>query len=350
MVAFSSRRCSLQVNNTRYDENKERLVEENQQERVRSEVQILQALTQLPIAPVMLPVPIRFFQSPSSLFTLYYCHTICDLETLLESTVLNLSMVRFIGACIAQALDVLQRECQVLYRNFSPDCIQLLDSGYVALMDLRMAKKNDCNCTTLCGSPTYFAPEMLRGEVQSIATDWWGFGVLLFEIAEGEPPWGQVVDELDLLAAITAHKSGNLPEPQLSAADRLTPRERSSTTKRQSTVLTNLPAPGVPIELTRAPTPKAPGNLGNLLNKLLEPQSGNRLGADGGNSVLQHPFFGDQINWVKLADKEVESPLRGFAQSYEVQDEQKFDSEEWVHELTVRPYDSEENRWFSDYQ
>ena len=58
-----------------------------------------------------------------------------------------------------------------------------------------------CNvCTTLCGSPGYFSPEMVRGEVQTTATDWWSFGVLLFEVAEGELPWEQSNDDIHILS------------------------------------------------------------------------------------------------------------------------------------------------------
>ena len=116
------------------------------------------------------------------------------------------------AACVAQALDTLHRECQVLYRNFLPEHIQLLDSGYIALMDMRMAKRNDCTCTTLCGSPGYVSPEMVRGEVQTNATDWWSFGVMLFEVAEGELPWEQngnddirILSQAPLLAVTCRH-------------------------------------------------------------------------------------------------------------------------------------------------
>ena len=43
----------------------------------------------------------------------------------------------------------------------------------------------------MVGSPGYLAPEMLVGGVQTMATDWWAFGVLLFEMADGELPWGK---------------------------------------------------------------------------------------------------------------------------------------------------------------
>ena len=42
---------------------------------------------------------------------------------------------------------------------------------------------------TLVGTPFSTAPEVLRGGGHSFACDWWSFGVLLFEVCAGRPPF-----------------------------------------------------------------------------------------------------------------------------------------------------------------
>ena len=43
---------------------------------------------------------------------------------------------------------------------------------------------------TLCGDPHYFAPEVVQQRGYDYAVDLWAFGVLLFELYEGESPFG----------------------------------------------------------------------------------------------------------------------------------------------------------------
>lgn len=42
---------------------------------------------------------------------------------------------------------------------------------------------------TLCGTPYYLAPEMIKHSGHDKALDWWTVGVLMFELLEGEPPF-----------------------------------------------------------------------------------------------------------------------------------------------------------------
>lgn len=67
----------------------------------------------------------------------------------------------------------------------------LLDIGYLCMADFGLSKvmgaKNLTN--SFCGTPEYLAPEMLIGNGHDYTLDWWAFGILLYELIVGIPPF-----------------------------------------------------------------------------------------------------------------------------------------------------------------
>merc|ERR1712217_787881 len=78
---------------------------------------------------------------------------------------------------------------RIIYRDLKPENILLTETGQVKLTDMGLAKVTIGRTFTMCGTPDYFAPEMVRQCGHTHAVDWWTLGVLTFELMSGHPPF-----------------------------------------------------------------------------------------------------------------------------------------------------------------
>jgi len=62
--------------------------------------------------------------------------------------------------------------------------IKIADFGYAAQLTEDRAKR-----TTIVGTPYWMAPELIRGENYDQRVDVWSLGIMMLEMAEGEPPY-----------------------------------------------------------------------------------------------------------------------------------------------------------------
>lgn len=81
----------------------------------------------------------------------------------------------------------------VLHRDLKPGNLMLSDRGPV-LIDFGIAQLIDGERLTdtglVTGTPGYLAPEVLRGDDPSEASDWWALAAVLLFCATGHPPFG----------------------------------------------------------------------------------------------------------------------------------------------------------------
>lgn len=96
-------------------------------------------------------------------------------------------MCKFYAAELYCALTYLHRN-KIIYRDLKPENIILDAEGHIKLIDFGLARRLEQNdkCSTFCGTVEYIPPEILNGEDYSENFDWWGYGILLFEMLFGE--------------------------------------------------------------------------------------------------------------------------------------------------------------------
>merc|ERR1712166_1337057 len=77
----------------------------------------------------------------------------------------------------------------IIYRDLKPENLLLTEDGHIKLTDMGLAKFVIGKTYTTCGTPDYFAPELIASSGHTNAVDWWTLGILIFELMSGHPPF-----------------------------------------------------------------------------------------------------------------------------------------------------------------
>jgi serine/threonine protein kinase len=144
------------------------------------------------------------FQSPTKFYLgLEYAPGGDLFRHLSQCLALPIDEVRFYIGEICLAVDHCHR-CGVVYRDLKPENVLFDADGHVKLADFGLSREiiGDAALHTICGTPEYLAPEMVLKRPYSFPIDWWAVGVMTYELAFGELPFGSNQNELKMFRRI----------------------------------------------------------------------------------------------------------------------------------------------------
>ena len=94
---------------------------------------------------------------------------------------------------LLRALAALHR-LHVLHRDIKPENLHLGNDHVLRVLDLGVARHGNAGeaASHIPGTPSYMAPELLRGEQASVQTDIYAVGVTLYQLLSRQYPYGEV--------------------------------------------------------------------------------------------------------------------------------------------------------------
>ncbi|PNJ21406.1 PKN2 isoform 2 [Pongo abelii] len=190
-----------------------------------------------------------------------------DLMMHIHTDVFSEPRAVFYAACVVLGLQYLH-EHKIVYRDLKLDNLLLDTEGFVKIADFGLCKEGmgyGDRTSTFCGTPEFLAPEVLTETSYTRAVDWWGLGVLIYEMLVGESPFPGD-DEEEVFDSIV---NDEVRYPRFLSTEAI-----------------------------------------SIMRRLLRRNPERRLGASekDAEDVKKHPFF-RLIDWSALMDKKVKPPF-----------------------------------------
>jgi len=175
---------------------------------------------------------------------------------------------RFYAAEIVSALGYLHKR-GIIYRDLKLENLLLDKHGHIKMVDFGLCKDEIFGSKltgTFCGTPSYLPPEVIRSSQYGRAVDWWGLGIVMFEMLTGQLPFYH--EERKVMFRLICTERVKFPR----------------------TVV---------------------GETRELLHQLLVKNPERRLGGGSADSeeIMHHPFFAP-IHWSDLEKKRIVPPFK----------------------------------------
>ena len=165
---------------------KKKIIEMDQMEHTKAEKMILQHINH----PFLVGLEYAFQTDERLYFVLQFMQGGELFQHLRKQKRFPESQTKFYAACIALGIGHLHNK-NYIYRDLKLENLLLDDKGYVMLTDFGLAKfiGSSDKALTFCGTPEYLAPEVILGKGHNRPADWWAFGILIYEMIFGIPPF-----------------------------------------------------------------------------------------------------------------------------------------------------------------
>ncbi|THD23169.1 Protein kinase C kinase 2 [Fasciola hepatica] len=122
-----------------------------------------------------------------------------DLMLHIQQDVFTEPRAVFYAGCVVLGIEFLHSR-KIVYRDLKLDNLLLDSDGFLKMADFGLCKEGmgpTDRTSTFCGTPEFLAPEILTDRSYTRAVDWWGLGVLIFEMLVGECPFpGESEEEI----------------------------------------------------------------------------------------------------------------------------------------------------------
>ncbi|KAM6902351.1 serine/threonine-protein kinase N2 [Xenentodon cancila] len=114
-----------------------------------------------------------------------------DLMKHIHTSIFSEKQARFYSSCVLLGLEFLHQN-KIVYRDLKLDNLLMDTDGFVRIADFGLCKEgmgHGDRTSTFCGTPEFLAPEVLTDNNYTRCVDWWGLGVLIYEMLVGEAPF-----------------------------------------------------------------------------------------------------------------------------------------------------------------